>query len=40
VKGRELKRMKLLAAVDEANLARRLGPENRATILASLRIFA
>src|SRR5262245_60288246 len=36
----ELKRMKLLAAAHEANLARRLGPEKRATILASLRDFA
>lgn len=37
---RDLKRMKLLAAAHEANLARRLGPEKRATILASLRDFA
>jgi len=37
---RELKRMKLLAAAHEANLARRLGPEKRATLLASLRSFA
>jgi DNA-binding MarR family transcriptional regulator len=36
----ELKRMKLLAATHEANLARRLGPEERASILASLRKFA
>ena len=36
----ELKRMKLLAAAHEANLARRLGPEKRAIILASLRDFA
>ena len=36
----ELKRMKLLAAAHEANLTRRLGPEKRATILASLRDFA
>jgi DNA-binding MarR family transcriptional regulator len=37
---RELKRMKLLAAAHEANLARRLGPEKHAIILASLRNFA
>jgi DNA-binding MarR family transcriptional regulator len=37
---KELKRMKLLAAAHEANLARRLGAEKRATILASLRNFA
>jgi DNA-binding MarR family transcriptional regulator len=35
----ELKRMKLLAAAHEANLTRRLGPEERASILASLRKF-
>src|SRR5262249_32005112 len=37
---RALKRMKLLAAAHEANLARRLGPEKHAIILASLRNFA
>src|SRR5262245_37214864 len=36
----ELKRMKLLAAAHEANLARRLGPAKRAILLASLRDFA
>lgn len=37
---RELKRMKLLAAEHEANLARRLGAEKRALLLATLRGFA
>jgi DNA-binding MarR family transcriptional regulator len=36
----ELKRMKPLAAAHEANLARRLGPAKRASLLASLRDFA
>ena len=37
---RELKRMKVLAAEHEANLARRLGAQTRAAILASLQAFA
>jgi DNA-binding MarR family transcriptional regulator len=37
---RELKRMKVLAAEHEANLARRLGTQTRAAILASLQDFA
>jgi DNA-binding MarR family transcriptional regulator len=37
---RNLKRMKLLAAEHEANLARRLGPEKRQAVLAALRDFS
>jgi DNA-binding MarR family transcriptional regulator len=37
---RELERMKVLAAEPEANLARRLGAQTRAAILASLQDFA
>src|SRR5262245_50991815 len=37
---RELKRMKVLAGEHEANLARRLGAQTRAAILASLQAFA
>ena len=36
---KSLKRMKLLAAEHEANLARRLGPEKREAVLAALREF-